>query len=419
MCESGRKYLTFGTVAITNGATKENFSVRATASSGDSAVVSDEVRSIPTRKEDMIKFESFTFNSKLKVVICHGDIFKSGTQALLTGENRELFPLSSDWKRYCLSKRMSEEQWKTDFKRKHVFIRHSEVYMDPRPIHECFKYVFHAIVYPYHAYGERTWLNEMKKLYENVVKETEIYDISSIAMPLLMTENVPRGYAVDAAVQSLAEIKTTLKQVHIYVSSLDDFDKMCNSCWKHEVLNVDTFVDMVSSSGARNKNDSASKSHTLLAPSTDTAQFNNLSSQRHESSHPSSEHQLENGLIFTVHLEDILKVGADAVVTGESPDLSVMSLVTQKLCESGGIRYNVWRDHLLTRHRRLKFGKVYETSTSITDLPYRYSFHAIMYVYRSGYDMEWATGMDEIYSNIINKAEEKVLRSVVMPLLGS
>ncbi|XP_041361337.1 uncharacterized protein LOC121377420 [Gigantopelta aegis] len=96
-----------------------------------------------------------------------------------------------------------------------------------------------------------------------------------------------------------------------------------------------------------------------------------------------------------------------------------MSLVTQKLCESGGIRYNVWRDRLLRQYRRLKFGKVYETSTSITDFPYRYSFHAIMYVYRSGYDMEWATGMDEIYSNIVNKAEEKVLRSVVMPLLGS
>ena len=106
-------------------------------------------------------------------------------------------------------------------------------------------------------------------------------------------------------------------------------------------------------------------------------------------------------------------------MTGESPNLSVKSLVTQKLCESGGIRFSDWRQHLLLCYGSLKHGKVYDTPISSTDLPFRYSFHAIMYTYQSGNDMEWANGMDEIYLNIVKKAEEKVLTSIVVPLLGS
>ena len=144
-----------------------------------------------------------------------------------------------------------------------------------------------------------------------------------------------------------------------------------------------------------------------------------LPSGRIDSPHPTNHFKLENGLNFVVHLEDILQVRGDAVVTGESPNLSVKSLVTQKLCESGGISFSVWRNMLLRSHRRMEHGKVYDTLLTITNLPFQYSFHAIMYTYQSGNDMEWAFGMDEIYLNIVKKAEEKVLTSIVVPLLGS
>ena len=144
-----------------------------------------------------------------------------------------------------------------------------------------------------------------------------------------------------------------------------------------------------------------------------------LSGQGYDCSSDSSEYRLPNDLKLIVHLQDILRVKADAVVTGESPDLSVMSIITEKLCEMGGIRYSVWRDTLLNEHRMLKFGKVYDIPMTITDLPFRHSFHAIMHPYQHGEDLKWASHMDEIYSNIVRKADQKSTKSIVMPLLGS
>ncbi|XP_041361925.1 uncharacterized protein LOC121377893 [Gigantopelta aegis] len=209
----------------------------------------------------------------------------------------------------------------------------------------------------------------------------------------------------------------------LYPSSTSTTTSLWNQSTSHDLYPSSTST----TTSLRNQ----STSHDLYPSSTSTTTSlrnqstshdlypSNRPSQTHETSYPPSKHQFENGLKFTVHLEDILKVRADAVVTGESPHLSTMSLVTRQLFEQGGIRFSEWRDDLLNQHRRLKFGKVYETHIAIRELPYKFTFHAIMYVYRSGKDIEWATGMDEIYSNIIKKAEEKFLTSVVMPLLGS
>ncbi|XP_041361926.1 uncharacterized protein LOC121377894 [Gigantopelta aegis] len=429
MYDSGRKHLTLErdnmssgrstseTVTTMNDKTQK-YSVRVAASSyDDSAVVSDEVRSNPTRKEDLIKSESFTFNSKLKVVVCHGDIFKSGTQALVTGENKQLCPLSSDWKRYCLLKWISEEQWKTDFKRKHVFIEDNKVYTDPRPTHECFKYVFHAIVYPYHEYGERTWLNEMKKLYENVVRDTEIY-VSSIAMPLLTTENVPRGFAIDAALQSLAEIKTTLKEVHIYVPNLDDINKILSSCRQ----NVDKFIDMVNSSDVWNKNDSASKSHTSSVPSTDTAPSN-----KNFLSHDSDKLPMTNSIdkkseCFTnvsnikivISDGDVLDSQTDVLVTGECPCLIKKSDICRRYCQKEGLSERDWKTYLKENYCDMN---TVCRSARPKVLSFDCVFHAIVSRY-TGKDL-WLHNMTQLYRNIVDKATDYKTSSIAMPLLTS
>ena len=152
----------------------------------DSAVTSNRMDGTPTWKEDRTKLQTFTFSSKLKVVICVGDIFQSHTDMLVTGENRDLIPLSSVCRQYCLLEGTSEDKWRTDLKAKHPFyIEAGMVYQNTEPNSVAFDCVCHAIVPRY--YFERPWLAKMSELYENIFRKAEKSKYHSIAMPLLMS----------------------------------------------------------------------------------------------------------------------------------------------------------------------------------------------------------------------------------------
>ncbi|XP_041360692.1 uncharacterized protein LOC121376949 [Gigantopelta aegis] len=137
-----------------------------------------------------------------------------------------------------------------------------------------------------------------------------------------------------------------------------------------------------------------------------------------DDSRPVATHVLRNGLQLKVHLMDILKVKAQVIVTGESSDLSGISLITQLLCKHGGMEHQEWREKLLSRHENLKAGQVCEMRMH-TELPFVYSFSAIMSQYLAESEVEWKKQMTEIYVNIVRKADEMRTRAVVMPLLGS
>ena len=73
---------------------------------------------------------------------------------------------------------------------------------------------------------------------------------------------------MDAAVQSLSKMKSTLREVHIFVSSTEDFDKICSCCYRQEQPAVDQFIDTVSAPSPLVKNDFTSRSRTQASAGT-------------------------------------------------------------------------------------------------------------------------------------------------------
>ncbi|XP_067666960.1 uncharacterized protein [Haliotis asinina] len=128
----------------------------------------------------------------------------------------------------------------------------------------------------------------------------------------------------------------------------------------------------------------------------------------------------KHGVSIRTYVGDITKVKADAVVTGESPRASDMSMVTRSLCNlPGGEEFKKKRERRRVSKGVLRDGNVYTVHMKNDDFPFKYVLQAVICPYYDSKGRNWLKTLKKLYRNVYKKADDKDLSRIAIPLLGT
>ncbi|XP_046584247.1 uncharacterized protein LOC124291318 isoform X3 [Haliotis rubra] len=137
---------------------------------------------------------------------------------------------------------------------------------------------------------------------------------------------------------------------------------------------------------------------------------------------PSTEKSFKtkHGVSIRIYVGDITKVKADAVVTGESPRSSDMSMVTRSLCSlPGGEEFKKKRETRRVSKSAPRDGNVYTVHMKNVEFPFKYVLQAVICPYGDSKSRNWLKTLKKLYRNVYKKADDKDLSRVAIPLLGT
>ncbi|XP_050395161.1 uncharacterized protein LOC126814203 [Patella vulgata] len=137
------------------------------------------------------------------------------------------------------------------------------------------------------------------------------------------------------------------------------------------------------------------------------------------SSSHSMRYKLKNGVVAFVEYGDIFSVPANVLVYSSGQSKKKKSGIAQQMLRNGGEGYRKALDILYKTHTILEEGKVYELPRG--DL---YNFDSIYLAVTTAYTeywfcKSWSKRLQELYSNILSKADGNRKKSITLPVLGS
>ncbi|KAK6168095.1 hypothetical protein SNE40_021991 [Patella caerulea] len=135
------------------------------------------------------------------------------------------------------------------------------------------------------------------------------------------------------------------------------------------------------------------------------------------SSSVSLHYKLKNGVVAFVEWGDIFSVPADVLVYSSGQSKKEKSGIAHQMLRKGGESYRQALDILHETHSILEEGQVYELPPGDLYKKFDSIYLAITTMYN--FFKPWSKKLQELYSNILSKADRNRKKSITLPVLGS